>query len=250
VPLTTVVEPDAVHVRFRRCDGLTGTATLDRVSAADVLGWLPVREFRSWKGRRHYSGWYWSATSGGLVAYESRLELARILLADFDPEVTGIAAQPFELAGPDGGKIRQHVPDLLLSGAGGSVTVVDVKPAARMGEAAVAAQFGWAERVCAGRGWRFEAWSGADRILLENVPFLAGYRRAMVIDTTLVPVVLATAEREHAIGTIEREVARLHPAGMVRPVILHLLWRGLLRADLSLPLGPCTALEVLAGAPA
>jgi hypothetical protein len=34
----------------------------------------------------------------GLVAYESRLELVRILLADFDVEVTGIAAQPFLLA--------------------------------------------------------------------------------------------------------------------------------------------------------
>jgi hypothetical protein len=29
------------------------------------------------------------------VAYESRLELARIMLADFDPAVTGLAAQPF-----------------------------------------------------------------------------------------------------------------------------------------------------------
>jgi hypothetical protein len=37
-----------------------------------------------------------------LVAYESRLELARIMLADFDPAVTAIAAQPFRLAGPDG----------------------------------------------------------------------------------------------------------------------------------------------------
>jgi hypothetical protein len=36
------------------------------------------------------------------VAYESRLELARIMLADFDPAVTAIAAQPFRLAGPDG----------------------------------------------------------------------------------------------------------------------------------------------------
>jgi hypothetical protein len=35
------------------------------------------------------------------VVYESRLELARITLADFDPAVTGMAAQPFLLAGGD-----------------------------------------------------------------------------------------------------------------------------------------------------
>jgi hypothetical protein len=32
---------------------------------------------------------------GQLVAYESRLELARLILADFDPRVLAIAAQPF-----------------------------------------------------------------------------------------------------------------------------------------------------------
>jgi hypothetical protein len=37
-----------------------------------------------------------------LAAYESCLELARIMLADFDPSVAGIAAQPFVLAGADG----------------------------------------------------------------------------------------------------------------------------------------------------
>ncbi|MET7740308.1 hypothetical protein [Streptomyces sp. NPDC005385] len=38
----------------------------------------------------HYSGDYASATTGGQVVYESRLELARLLLADFDPSVCGM----------------------------------------------------------------------------------------------------------------------------------------------------------------
>lgn len=37
------------------------------------------------------------------MAYESRLELARIQLADLDPDVVGIAAQPFQPTGVDGG---------------------------------------------------------------------------------------------------------------------------------------------------
>jgi len=72
----------------------------------DLVAGLPVREFRWYRGKRHYSGWYWSSTMGGLVAYESRLELALVMLADQDRDVVAIAAQPFQLArlvlqGPD-----------------------------------------------------------------------------------------------------------------------------------------------------
>jgi hypothetical protein len=85
-----------------------------------------VREFGWHEGRRHYPGWYWCATGQRLVVYESRLELARIMLADFDPAVTAVAAQPFRLTGRDGSRVRRHVPDVLLAGADGGVTVVDV----------------------------------------------------------------------------------------------------------------------------
>ena len=32
----------------------------------------PVRTFRWFRGGQFYSGWYWSATTGGTVVYESR----------------------------------------------------------------------------------------------------------------------------------------------------------------------------------
>jgi hypothetical protein len=37
--------------------------------------------FAAWQA--HVSGSYWAATTDGHVVYESRLELARLLLADF-----------------------------------------------------------------------------------------------------------------------------------------------------------------------
>lgn len=104
----------AIAVRYKSDDGGLVESTLDRLSADDVVAGSPVRDFRWYKGRTYYSGWYWSATTGGLVAYESRLELARIMLADFDPDVVGIAAQPMQLIGLDGSTRRRQVPDLLL----------------------------------------------------------------------------------------------------------------------------------------
>jgi hypothetical protein len=49
------------------------------------------------KGQRHYNGRWWTATTGTLVGYESWLERDRLVLLDFDPDVVGIASQPFWL---------------------------------------------------------------------------------------------------------------------------------------------------------
>jgi hypothetical protein len=226
-----------VRVRYRRVDGELVDTTLDRVAVDDVVGGLPVREFRSYRGRRHYSGWYWSSTVERLVAYESRLELARIMLADFDPTVVAIAAQPFQLVGSDGPRIRRHVPDVLLMGADGEVTVVDVKAPSKLTDSSVQAVFSWTRRVAAWRGWGFEVWSGADQRVLDNVRFLAGYRRPVVVAGELIPAVLEAAREQLSIGSIERALADRHPPVVVRPVVLHLLWAGRLRAEADQPLG-------------
>jgi hypothetical protein len=218
---------------------------LARVDVGEVVAGRPVREFRWVKGQRHYSGWYWSATMGGLVVYESRLELDRIMLADFATDVVGIAAQPFQLIGADGDRTRRHVPDVLLVHAGGGVTVVDVKPVDRLDDPSVRAVFGWTDRVVAARGWSFEVWSGASAGLLRNVRFLAGYRRAAVVDHGLATSVLEAAADGVTIAGVERAVCAR--AGTVRPVVLHLLWHGRLTADLSAPLDGATVVRAATG---
>lgn len=75
----------------------------------------------------------------GHVIYESRLELARLLLADADPDVVGIVAQPFLLIEGVEAKSRRHVPDFFLEQRSGACTVVNVKPARRLNDAKVAA---------------------------------------------------------------------------------------------------------------
>ncbi len=233
-----------VQVRYRQADGEFVETTLDRVAVGEVVAGFPVREFRSYRGRQHYSGWYWAATGRRLVAYESRLELARILLADFDPAVAAVAAQPFQLVGPDGEAVRRHVPDLLLVGADGSVTVVDVKAARRMERPKVVAQFAWTKQVCALRGWHFEAWSGADPVLVENVRFLAGYRRGEVIDQDVVKEVARVARTQRSVAGIERALVDRFAAELVRPAVLHLVWSGVLAAGLDRPLGAWTDLRL------
>lgn len=46
----------AVGVRYRRADGAFVDTTLDRLDFDRVIAGLPMREFRSYRGRKHYSG--------------------------------------------------------------------------------------------------------------------------------------------------------------------------------------------------
>jgi hypothetical protein len=236
VAATRLLGAEHIAVRYRSGTGAEVVSTLDRVVVDEVAGGVPVREFRWYKGRRHYSGWYWASKMRRMVVYESRLELARIMLADFDPMVVTIAAQPLQLNGSDGARTRRHVPDLLLVDRVGGVTVVDVKAPHKRDDPQVRALMAWTRDVVGLRGWGFEEWYGAPRQVLANVCFLAGYRRDTVVDQSLVPEVCAAVGAGSTIVDVERSLA-VRDAARVRPVVLHLVWRGVLVTDLGAPLG-------------
>ncbi|WTF99971.1 hypothetical protein OHA04_12565 [Streptomyces sp. NBC_01590] len=99
---------------IRYGDGSTREFPFAQPRLRDFTESEPWRRVRSVHGMAHYSGDYASSTTGGQVVYESRLELARLLLADFDPVVCGIFAQPCRMVARIDGKVRSHVPDLLL----------------------------------------------------------------------------------------------------------------------------------------
>ncbi len=233
-------EPELSH---RDADGSERTFPFDRVRTQDLAAARPWRTFRSYRGQPFYSGMYWSATMHTHVVYESRLELARLLLADFDRAVVTIVAQPFQLSARIGGRIRRHVPDLLLRDGTGVATVVDVKPAGLLAEPTVARTLAWAGELIETRGWRFEVWSGCDGVLLTNVRFLAGYRRSSLFSADLLNEVLAAVGDGDTIASVERRLAPRQQAGTVRPALLHLLWRGQITADLHQVLGGATTLR-------
>jgi hypothetical protein len=95
-------------------NGSTREVAFNRLRLRDFADSEPWRRVRSVHGMAHHSGDYASATTGGQVVYESRLELARLVLADFDPAVCDIFAQPCRLVARIDGKVRSHVPDFLL----------------------------------------------------------------------------------------------------------------------------------------
>jgi hypothetical protein len=129
-------------VSFRTESGVAEDESWTVVDSARLSNTVPWRTFRWYKGQRHYSGMYWSATMRNHVVYESRLELTRLIFADFDRAVQRILAQPFLLKAKVDRKIRKHIPDYFLVTDHGPV-VVDVKPEHLLARPAVAWVRGW-----------------------------------------------------------------------------------------------------------
>jgi hypothetical protein len=137
---------------------------------------LPVRGFPSYKGQRHHAGRWWTATTGTLVGYESWLERDRLILLDFDPEVVGIASQPFWLSWTTAeDRPRSHAPDYFARRADGSALVLDVRPAERIKPRDRAA-FEATRSACELLGWRYEVVGIPPETLRANARWLAGYR--------------------------------------------------------------------------
>jgi len=238
-----VVSLDEPKLSYRVADGSERCFPLDRVPAQDLATACAWRTFRSYRGQPFYSGMYWSATMGAHVIYESRLELARLMLADFDRAAVTIVAQPFQLSARMGGRIRRHIPDFLLWDGIGAATVVDVKPAGLLAEPTVTRTLAWVGKLIEARGWQFEVWSGCDGVLLANVRFLAGYRRSWLFSEDLLNEVRTAVGDGDTIAAVERRLAPRHQGGTVRPALLHLLWRGEATADLHQVLGGATTLR-------
>jgi len=236
---------DAV-VSLRAADGGEASFPLRQVQARRVIAAVPWRKTRSARGQAHYPGYFWSATMGAHVIYESRLELARLLLADFDRDVVAIAAQPFLLQALVAGRARRHVPDFLLAHADKSVRVVNVKPASKLAEPRIAEALSWPGRLIEGHGWQYEIWSGADPVLLANLRFLAGYRRPGLLPGDLLEDVLAAVRPGDTIGGVIGRMSGTRRPGDVKAAVLRLLWQQRLAADLHGRLDAGSALEVAA----
>jgi hypothetical protein len=207
-----------------------------RLRLADFTGSVPWRRFRSVRGQAHYSGSYASATTGGHVLYESRLELARLLLADFDSGVCGIFAQPCLLTAPAGGRVRRHVPDFLLASSSGVVRVVNVKPAGLLEDPKIKEALAWPGELTGRHGWEYEVWSGADPVVLENVRFLAAYRRPGVVDEAEVERAWESVRDGDQLAAAEFRLAGGRPRCEACPPLMALLWSGRLTTDLFVPL--------------
>jgi hypothetical protein len=206
----------------------------------------PVRPLRFEKGRRGFAGWWWLATTGQHVAFQSWLQRDHVMLLDRDPDVVAVSSQPFWLLwrGVDG--VRRCAPPFFVRHANGSGSVLDVRMHDRVGERDLDAVDATA-RACALAGWDYRRVGPVDRSLAANVRWLSRYRhpRCRLRGDVATALTAAFAEPIGLFAGADRVGERLS----VLPVLFHLMWRGVLSADLSAgPLRPTTSVHATGGA--
>jgi hypothetical protein len=84
---------------------------------------------------RRSPAWAAAATTASLVRFESWSDRARAVVMDFDPVVTAVASQPFQLIGPNDSTLWHHVPD----------DVGKQRPRQAMNDLGIPADAGWGE---------------------------------------------------------------------------------------------------------
>lgn len=229
------------RIRYLDEDGYEYLAPAAAVSAVEFEQCRPAREIPSYAGQRHTPGRYWCATADDLLGYESHLEALWLRLLDFDPAITAIATQPFEISGRDTDGTWNHVPDIYTRRADGHVEVIDVKNPLQLGKPSVVRQAERTRIMCEALGWGYRMVGEPPTQISANIGWLAGYRRPLgPAAARLVPSILAAAALPITIGALAQtqDIPEL-----ARPVIFHLLWHHRLVCDLERPLRERTLLR-------
>jgi len=190
---------------------------------------LPVRSFGSFRGQRSFQGSWWFATTGEHVGFESWVERDAVMLLDFDPDVVAVSSQPFCLRWGDQPGARRHVPDFFARLADGSAVVIDVRPDELVG-ADDAEVFAATQRACAAVGWGYRRVGVVDAVLAANVRWLSGFRHRRCVNAPAGSELV----RRVAAGpvTVTDLVGLTGDRVAVLPALYHLLWCGVLGADL------------------
>lgn len=238
------VDVGSAVIEYRPAVGELCTEAARHMPVSTLLAAVPRRTFPCYRGQRNYPGTYWSVTEHDHVIYESRLELSALLVSDFDRAVQRIKAQPFRFVVKIDSRVNRHTPDFLLC-TPESVVVVDVVRAERLEDPKIRRICEWTEVVTRSLSWDYRVMSEQPRMFLDNLRFLAGYRREEVID--LEALALIRTNTTDLIGLriedAERRMAEERPKPLVRSALLHTLWCQNFHVDLMHELGPETLLE-------
>lgn len=201
---------------------------------------LQVRAFSWNRGKRSFAGLWWFSTTFDHVGHESWLERDQVMALDFDPDVVGLASQPFRLSWEQGGEEHSHTPDYFVRLRDGTGRVIDVRDDGQI-EPEDAEAFAATARACESVGWEFLLVGALDPVRAANLRWLAGYRHPRCMDTG----------RADGLRRTFREPLPLLDGAMrvgdpiaVLPTLYHLLWTHVLVADLdSAPLAASSVVE-------
>ncbi|GAA2046715.1 hypothetical protein GCM10009839_59140 [Catenulispora yoronensis] len=151
------------------------------------------------------------------------------MLLDFDRTIAAFSSQPFWLSWHDGRRLRRHAPDYFARRVDGVGVVIDVRADDRIEDRDREA-FEATESACRSVGWEFRRVGTLPAVLAANVRWLARYRHPRCRNEDAADALSAVFARP---TPLMEGAARAGDTLGVLPVLFHLMWEQVLRADLS-----------------
>jgi hypothetical protein len=191
---------------------------------------LPIRRPAAFKGQHNFAGLWWCATNQRHVGFESWCERGNLMSLDIDPNVTGIASQPFRIALSTSLPRRSHVPDYFIRLADGSAVVIDVRPHGRVTPPDQEV-FQATKDLCATVGWAYRRLGGLPPVFLANLRWLAGYRHPRYFRAPATAMLLDRLAQDGPVSGRDLAATTGDAFAALAP-LFHLLWEQQISTDL------------------
>lgn len=191
---------------------------------------LPIRRPTAYKGQHNFAGLWWCATNQRHVGFESWCERDQLMRLDFDPDVVGVASQPFRITLPAALPQTTHVPDYFVRQADGTGVVIDVRPDALV-KPADEDVFGATAKLCASVGWKYQRLGELNSVYAANLRWIAGYRHPRC-DREEFATDLLTRLFTTGTESIRELASAIGDPICVLPTLFHLMWRHQITTDL------------------
>ena len=165
-----------------------------------------------------------------------------LMQLDFNPATVAVVSQPFILHTANSKNSFEHIPDFLVVSATEEIMVIDVKPKKFVATAENVRKFEATAAACELVGWDYAVQSEPNRSFLENLRWLAGYRRRFPTVDLYAEKLIKTCEKEPL--PLQDLVSRVGPPILVRPILFHLLWHRLLEINMHAQLNNKTLVNL------
>jgi len=204
----------------------------------------PIRLAASYKGQSNLPGFFWMSRMDCLLMYESKLEMLTLLQLDFNVAVEHVVPQPFELTCHVDPKSFRHTPDFFVRYNNQMGEVINVKPKKYVGTERNKRSFDACREAANEMGFGYTTRSEPERCIAANLWWLGGYRRLPPRISEYSEFLLRCAEESMTIGEISRKA---DIPSLVRPVLFHFLWKGILQVDLNIRMRDSTIVSLPKG---
>lgn len=213
----------------------------------DFVAAHPVRDYSRHRGQKNKPIAFFSRTTGDLVNCESRLERSFALVADFDPRVVHIAAQPCAIQFPISDDLKVHTVDFIVLALGHVPIAVDVKPLEEAMDPKWITRHERVRQLLAGAGIAHVVWTGLASTVIENIAYLsASTAPTRMLDEVRVEAVrlseggVRAGKLSEMLGPSVGEWPATNgrqalPIRIAQVLIRGLLWERTLVTDLTIP---------------